>query len=141
MITYSDQISVEEYNALRNSVGWKEIKPERAKRGINNSVCFVAAEGEKPVGLARLISDGGYVSAIFDVIVNPDYQKQGIGTELMKRVMRYIADDLGENENQMICLLAAKGKEDFYKRFGFEERPNDNTGAGMSQWVKKGVNI
>jgi hypothetical protein len=56
MITYSDQISVEDYNALRNSVGWKEIKPERAERGINNSVCFVAAEDEKPVGLARLIS-------------------------------------------------------------------------------------
>jgi hypothetical protein len=37
----------------------------------------------------------------------------------------------------MICLLAAKGKEEFYKKFGFEERPNEKSGSGMSQWVKK----
>jgi GNAT superfamily N-acetyltransferase len=137
MITFSNQISVEDYNELRNSVGWFMVKPERAQKGINNSICFVAMDGQKPVGLARLITDGGYVSAIYDVIVRPDYQKQGIGTSLLNQVMEHIRDNLLEGENQMICLFAAKGKEPFYKRFGFEERPNDKTGAGMSQWIKK----
>lgn len=137
MITYGSEISVEDYNALRKSAGWNMIKPERAERGIRNSVCFIAKDDGRAVGIARLISDGGYVSAIFDVIVLPEYQRRGIGTALMDRVMDYILEQLEEGENQMICLMAAKGKETFYKKFGFEERPNEKAGAGMSQWIKK----
>lgn len=137
MISYSTKISVYHYNELRKSVGWTIVKPERAERGINNSVCFVAEDDGLPVGLTRLITDGGYVSCIFDVIVNPSYQNQGIGTGLLKRVIDYIMNNLEENENQMVCLFAAKGKEGFYKRFGFEERPNEVSGAGMSQWIYK----
>lgn len=137
MISYTDQISVEEYNNLRQSAGWNMIKPDRADKGIKNSVCFVATEDGKAVGLARLISDGGYVSAIYDVIVLPEYQRQGIGMALMQKVMDYIWTNLEEGEEQMICLFAAKGKEPFYKKFGFLERPNNSLGAGMTQWVKK----
>jgi hypothetical protein len=32
--------------------------------------------------------------------------------------------------------MAAKNKETFYKQFGFEGRPNDKVGAGMTQWMK-----
>ena len=32
-----------------------------------------------------------------------------------------------------MCLLAAKGKEPFYEKLGFVERPNDRLGAGMDQ--------
>ena len=31
-------------------------------------------------------------------------------------------------------LMAAQGKEPFYRKFGFEERPNGRLGAGMDQW-------
>lgn len=137
MITFTNSITVEDYNTLRKSVGWNIIKPVRAQKGINNSVSFVAEDSGRAIGLARLISDGGYVSAIYDVIVLPEYQGQGIGKALMKQVMEYIMNDLEEGENQMICLFAAKGKETFYKQFGFEERPNEKSGAGMTQWVKK----
>jgi GNAT superfamily N-acetyltransferase len=141
MIIYASDITVEDYNKLRSSVGWNIIKPERAERGLNNSISFVAYDGEDAVGLARIITDGGYVSSIYDVIVHPDYQRQGIGKGLMERVMEYIKNDLEEGENQMICLFAAQGKEAFYKEYGFLERPNESLGAGMSQWVKKGINI
>lgn len=35
-----------------------------------------------------------------------------------------------------ICLMAVKGKEEFYKKFGFVERPNENFGCGMHQWIE-----
>lgn len=141
MIIYEDYISVEDYNRLRDSVGWNKIKPERAEVGLKNSICFAAYDDETAIGLARIITDGGYVTAIYDVIVHPDYQKQGIGKDLMNLVMEYIGNTLDVGENQMICLFSAKGKEAFYKKFGFQERPNEELGAGMTQWVKKGVNI
>ena len=30
--------------------------------------------------------------------------------------------------------------EPFYKKFGFEERPNDKVGAGMTQWITYELN-
>ena len=36
----------------------------------------------------------------------------------------------------MINLQAAKGKEGFYKKFGFIERPNENFGPGMHLWIE-----
>lgn len=36
-----------------------------------------------------------------------------------------------------VGLMSAKGKEDFYKKFGFMERPNESYGAGMIQYLKK----
>jgi len=36
-----------------------------------------------------------------------------------------------------INLMAAKGRESFYKQFGFVERPNEEFGAGMTQWIPK----
>ena len=32
-------------------------------------------------------------------------------------------------------LNSAKGKEPFYAKLGFEERPNKDSGAGMNQWL------
>ena len=32
-------------------------------------------------------------------------------------------------------LNSAKGKEPFYAKLGFVERPNEDAGAGMNQWL------
>jgi hypothetical protein len=32
--------------------------------------------------------------------------------------------------------MATKGREAFYKKFGFIERPNEQFGAGMIQFIK-----
>jgi GNAT superfamily N-acetyltransferase len=87
--------------------------------------------------MSRVLTDGGCVALILDVVVLPEYQGKGIGRDLMLSVMKYINDRLDPNEVSHVCLMAAKGKEDFYKKFGFEERPNDKSGAGMTQCIKK----
>jgi len=33
--------------------------------------------------------------------------------------------------------MSVKGKEEFYKKFGFWTRPTDNYGAGMVQFIEK----
>lgn len=40
----------------------------------------------------------------------------------------------------MFILGAAKGKEPFYEKLGFQIRPNENSGHGMFQWRKKKSN-
>jgi GNAT superfamily N-acetyltransferase len=81
-----------------------------------------------------VIGDGGMVYYVQDVIVIPDYQRRGIGTQLMDRVMRYIRAHA--SHNTVVGLMAAKGKEAFYTRYGFTVRPTDQLGPGMTMFWK-----
>jgi GNAT superfamily N-acetyltransferase len=138
MINYIHNISVEDYNLLRRSVGWKEIEANQAQTGLIHSAYLIVAESDsKPVGLARLVSDGGYIAIIVDVIVLPEYQGKGIGKSLMKKVIDFIKSDLKEGQTVFVNLMSAKGKEAFYKKLGFTENPSDIMGSGMVQFLKK----
>lgn len=41
----------------------------------------------------------------------------------------------------MFIMGAAKGKEKFYEKMGFEIRPNEFSGPGMTKWMKKCTNV
>jgi len=137
-IVYEDKISVSDYNSLRAAVGWSTISEAQAQTGINNSAYLVAAYvSGKAIGIARLITDGGYIGFIADVIVLPEYQRKNIGSTMISMIIEYIHTNLNVGDSLYVGLMAVKGKEGFYKRFGFEERPNDNVGAGMTLWISK----
>ena len=137
-VQYVKKISVSDYNMLRKSAGWNEIAKAQAQTGINNSAFLVSAKfEEKTVGMARLITDGGYIAIIVDVIVLPEFQRKGIGKTMMTMLMEYIQDSITKGEGVFINLMAAKGRESFYKQFGFIERPNDKLGSGMTKWISK----
>ena len=138
MITYTDTITVEDYNTLRVSVGWQPIMPEQAAAGLlGTAFLVVALEGGRTVGMARLICDGGYIAFLADVVVLPDYQGQGIGRAMMERVMAYIRERMKEGWRVLAALVAATGKEPFYEKFGFVTLHGDTAGTGMSQWLKR----
>lgn len=137
-ISYTNTLSTDDYNRLRTAVGWNSIEPSLAQKGLDNSAfLIVASDGDTPVGMARYITDYGYVVYVADVIVAPDYQRNGIGKELMTRIMNSINADILPGQRKFINLMAAKGKENFHKQFGFNERPNDIQGPGMTQIIEK----
>ncbi|MCR4556772.1 MAG: GNAT family N-acetyltransferase [Saccharofermentans sp.] len=133
----TDYITPEEYMEMRRSVGWSEFPLEEAEKGLKNSfiiACF-RVDG-KPVGIGRAISDCGYVVYIADVIVVPEYQGNGLGRMIMSTLLGKIKESMKPGYRVMISLLAAKGKEGFYKKFGFVDRPDENFGCGMHQWLE-----
>ncbi len=132
---YSEGISVKDYNKLREAVGWGILNEEQAQAGINNSKVFSCSYNNEVIGTARVIWDGGYVAYIADVMVLPEYQSKGIGRALITRIKEYIKSQLKEGWEMMLVLVSAKGKEEFYKKFGFDQRPNGSLGCGMSQWI------
>ncbi len=134
-IQYTNHISVEEYGEVRHSVGWQEIPARQTERGLKNSLFITCArDGEKAVGLLRVLGDGGYTAVIADVMVRPEYQGRGIGKQLVQNAIKYIKGSLEPGDKILVYLMAAKGRETFYKQFGFLERPNEDYGAGMTQW-------
>lgn len=135
-ITYHNTLSPQEFNALRKCVGWYEFNEARAKLGLEHTAFISVARADgKAIGMARVVTDYGYFAYIGDVIVHPDYQRRGIGTKLMTNVMDYIKDKLANGQNMMVVLVSAKGKEEFYEKFGFVKRPNEQNGCGMSQTI------
>jgi len=136
-ITYTNSVSAEDCNKLRNSAGWPQMHSDQIETGLKNSTFIVAAkDSDTIVGMARIVSDGGYVYFIVDVLVLPEYQRKGIGRNMMKKIMDYVRDNLKDGYCIQVDLLAAKGKEEFYEDFGFIRRPDDNFGSGMTQRIK-----
>jgi GNAT superfamily N-acetyltransferase len=113
-IRYGNTISEKDYNRLRKAVGWDEIPLRTAQAGLDHSEYIVAALcDDEPVGMARIISDHGYIRYIADVVVHPEYQGCGIGKAMIRQIMEHIQNGKKEGERIMVCLLAVKGKERF----------------------------
>ena len=138
-VNYSitDSITPEEYMKLREAVGWGLFPLEEAQAGLSNSYIWCLRDNDasgQPIGIGRVIWDHGYVMYIADIIVIPEYQGNGLGRVIMEQVMDFIHKQLKPGYKFMVSLCSAKRKEEFYKKFGFIVRPNDDVGSGMHQW-------
>ena len=72
--------TVEEYQQLREAVGWWRVNDKATKAGLNNalfSVCVTLKD--EVIGCGRVVGDGGIYYYIQDVMVLPEYQRRGIG--------------------------------------------------------------
>lgn len=103
----------------------------RAKFHGSQAVSFVV-DGPRLVGLGRAISDGVTSSALYDVVVLPEYQGRGVG--------RLIMDDLlAQLPKNSVMLVSVPGKEGFYRKHGFRRL---NTAmmrkADPTSWVDGG---
>lgn len=76
---------------LYTSVGWTAYTcdPKTLKMGFSHSLLILAAyEGEKLLGLVRVVGDGFTVVLIQDLLVLPAYQHKGIGGRLVQAVLK-----------------------------------------------------
>lgn len=128
--------TVKELTELRTLVGWGIPDEKALKLGLDNSLYGICAViDENIVGTARIIGDRSTCFYIQDVIVHPGYQRIGIGLSMMGKLMDYINEHACDGA--VVGLMSAKGKEQFYERFGFWVRPNEHFGHGMMQFWKK----
>ena len=133
MIKIKENINnVEEFNLLYDSVGWGAYDEKISKKALNNTYYSVSIyDDNKIIGYGRLIGDGICFMYIHDVMVMPEYQNKKIGTSIMNKLIEKIETIKKENPGVRVYLGASKGKEGFYKRFGFIERQDANLGPGM----------
>lgn len=136
-IILTDKITVDEYNSMREAVGWYLAEATQTEESLRNSVYIITArENGRIVGMARLIGDGVLYFFLVDVIVHPEYQGKGIGRLLVENILEFIRSNRKTGQFFSVQLSAAKGKEGFYEKFGFQTRPNENTGCGMGLMFK-----
>lgn len=135
MIEFNN-LTIDEYYKLLDALKWKRPSERLLKIGLDNGTSVKYVINGETVGMARYVSDGGYAGLIMDVIVLPEYQNNGYGTKMIEALINYIKDKLLENEEMMIQLLSAPGKQQFYNKFGFKVKKKVAE-DGMYMWLKK----
>lgn len=89
---------------------------DNLKIAFSNSMfkCFVF-DGNILIGVGRTVADGVDVSYLCDIAVHPDYQRRGIGKQIVHKLLEF------SNGYNKILLFASVGKEQFYKQLGFDK--------------------
>ena len=133
MIEYRNKIpTVKEFNYLTEKVGWGKRSNKVVKEALKNTLSAICVyDNEKIIGSARIIGDKTIFLYVCDVMVVPEYQGKKVGTEIMKKIVEIINENKKINHNIRVYLGASKGKEDFYKKFGFKTRQEADLGEGM----------
>lgn len=81
-------------------------------------ITLTAWDGMRLVGIARAITDFSYCCYLSDLAVDKEYQNQGIGKELVKRVQERIGEEIS------LILLASPIAMDYYPKIGFQKIQN-----------------
>ena len=91
MVTITDQKpTMPEVLVLYKSVGWSMYTrdPARLERALTHSLTVLSAyEGKQLVGLIRAVGDGETILFIQDLLVLPEYQRRGIGKQLIEALL------------------------------------------------------
>ena len=129
-----DVVKLEDVLHLYQAVGWTNYtnQPQMLEQALPHSLAvYLAFDGEKIVGLIRLVGDGFSSVFVQDLIVLPSYQRQGIGSSLMKEALK----DYKEAYQVQLVTEETERTLGFYRSMGFEILSTYNC-IGMT-WVNR----
>ena len=112
---YNEAVSAKALSDLRESVGWNRMESEYSNPLMTSYYHIAVYEDGKLVGYIDSVSNGVTDAYIQDLMVHPDYQGKGLGTELMNQMIIY----LKENRIYIISVVFEESLKPFYDRFGF----------------------
>ena len=118
-ITKEISVSINDVLHLYQAVGWTNYtnQPQMLAQALTHSLAiYLARDGEKIVGLVRLIGDGFSSVFVQDLIVLPSYQRQGIGSTLMKQAL----SDYKDTYQIQLATEESEKTLGFYRSLGFE---------------------
>ena len=137
MLLEENQVDIDTYLKLRKTVNWKTLTREQAEKAIQGSLFTVVAfDDGQPVGMGRIVGDGAVICYIQDLIVIPDYQRSGVGQQIMEYLIDYVKKLKLPDTEIMLDLMCAVGREEFYKKYGFIARPTEKLGPGMIMYIE-----
>ena len=83
---------------------------EKTEAASVKTLNITAYDGQTLVGCLRILSDGYFFGTITELLVLPEYQKQGIGSRLLNLAK--------EHTPTMLYFGAQPGVEEFYEKDG-----------------------
>ncbi|MCH5281965.1 MAG: GNAT family N-acetyltransferase [Lachnospiraceae bacterium] len=115
-----NELSAEDFILLWETVWGQGPSMEQTELAMQNTLFRVSVyDGDQIVAMARMIGDMGLNYYIKDVVVRPEYQKQGIGRLLIDELMKFIREHGVSGTDIFVELCAMPDKIPFYEKFGF----------------------
>ncbi|MCT4642745.1 MAG: GNAT family N-acetyltransferase [Bacteriovoracaceae bacterium] len=105
--------------------GWDESSPSIMETIFNYRwKNIIAYADKKPIGYAGLISDQNVYALIVDMMVIPDFQRQGVGNKIMNKII----SECKGNDIKIIKLISSTEGKKLYQSFNFDICPNESPG-------------
>ena len=109
------RLDIEAISDFLTRAYWANTRPrERTERAIQNSLVFGVYEGDKQIGVARVVTDYSIFAYLCDVFIHEDYRAHGLGKWLIQTIMEH--PDLKDMRRWVLVTNDAHG---LYKPFGF----------------------
>ncbi len=104
------QLDAAAFIAFVNKVWPGKYDEDRTSAALSRTLNITAYDGETLVGCLRILTDGYFFGTITELLVLPDYQRQGIGSRLLHLAR--------ENTPTMLFFGAQPDTEGFYEKNG-----------------------
>ncbi|KAJ5110411.1 Acyl-CoA N-acyltransferase [Penicillium argentinense] len=88
-------------------------------------------ESPLPIGMGRIIGDGGWYFHIADMAVHPDHQRKGLGDVILKELLRQIHHESPADGKPYITLFADKPGRKLYYKNGFVDSAPGQLGMAL----------
>jgi GNAT superfamily N-acetyltransferase len=114
-------LSVEAFIALAKRIWQRDYDTHKTADALKSTINVGAWSGNRLVGSVRVLTDGYFFSTVPEVMVDPEFRKQGIGRELLRRA-------LDAAPGGVLFLGAQPGNERFFETAGFRRGPTGYVG-------------
>lgn len=112
------KLTPEEFIELSKSVGWgvnRIYDMKKVKKALENTIYTVTIRKDGLlIGCGRALSDDLLLTTVPDIWVRPEFQKQGLGKILMKKIIKRF-------EHTKIFFGSQPGNEKFFEKLGFKK--------------------
>ena len=112
-----DKMKLEDIVRLLRMTYWADKRSiEKIEKSVRNSSCYglYLEDADKLAGFARVISDYATAYYLCDVIIDTEYQHQGLGTALVSYI-----NSLPEFSG-LRGFLITRNAHGLYRKFGYE---------------------
>ncbi len=104
------KLSALEFISFANKIWAGNYDIDKTQNALSKTLNITVYDKEKLIGCLRILTDGYFFGTITELLVLPEYQKQGIGSKLLQLAK--------ENTPTMLYFGSQSGIEKFYEKNG-----------------------
>ena len=104
------ELNAADFLAFVNQIWPGSYDAERTQTALSRTLNVTAYDGARLVGCLRILTDGYYFGTITELLVLPEYRKQGVGSHLLELAKA--------NTPTMLYFGSQPGAEGFYEKNG-----------------------
>ena len=114
-ISYREDFGADDFLVLAQRVWPRDYSPTEAAAALDRTINIGAWDGSRLVGSIRVLTDGYFFATVPEILVDPSYQRRGIGRHLMALALEHAP-------RGKIAFGAQPQSASFFDRIGCERK-------------------